>query len=116
WNLKIDPNGEDSYAVRSSRRVKAGRISETSDEGALSIFPNPVKNILCIESETVALNDLLEVNLYSVQGTRYDFHKNLLSEQSTQLSIDVGSMVPGFYILELKSTESYFHQPIIIVH
>ena len=114
--MNIEPNGEDSYAIRSSRRVNAGRISETSVESALSISPNPVKNILYIESETVPLNDLLEVNLYSVQGTRYDFYKNLLSEQSTQLSIDVSSMVPGFYILELKSAESYFHQPIIIVH
>jgi len=114
--LNIDPNGEGSYAVRASRSVKAGRISETSDEGVLSISPNPVKNIIYIESETVALNDWLEINLYSVQGTRYDFHKNLLSEQSTQLSIDVGGMAPGFYILELKSAESYFHQPIIIVH
>jgi hypothetical protein len=38
-----------------------------------------------------------------------------LSYEEDAILQAVGSMVPGFYILELKSTESYFHQPIIIV-
>jgi len=70
--------------------VKTGEvsISEIVMENAIKIYPNPVSNILHIETNNP--NTLPEINIYSIQG--------VLLMQAKGNQIDISSLQSGIYI------------------
>jgi hypothetical protein len=86
WGL-----GEVETYYWSSKDIEQG-ISETvSQSFSIKIYPNPVSNILHIETENA--NSIPEIKIYSIQGVL------LLSTKGNQ--IDVSSLSSGIYIARI---------------
>ena len=61
------------------------------NENAFSVYPNPVVDVLSINS-----NEDAEINVYSVQGAK------LISTVGRQ--VNMSNLVAGFYIVEVNGT------------
>lgn len=64
---------------------------------SLSIYPNPVKDILHIQARV----DIAKVELYNVAG-------QLIFEQSESDNINISSLSNGFYIVKIMDTNGHF--------
>lgn len=71
-------------------------INENNFQKNLSLFPNPVKDLLFIASEGITIE---KIAVYSISGQRIQTFE--LSNQS----IDVSNLAPGMYFLEISSSE-----------
>jgi len=71
-------------------------INENNFQKNLSLFPNPVKDLLFIASEGITIE---KISVYSISGQRIQTFE--LSNQS----IDVSNLAPGMYFLEISSSE-----------
>ena len=66
-------------------------LNELENSSELSIYPNPTKGMLNINSNTV----ITEVEIYNYLGQRVLFTKNL--------TIDISALSPNPYILKIYS-------------
>lgn len=78
-------------------------------EGAITIFPNPVKDILTIKSDLNSGEDLNYV-LYNILGQQIKSGKLSLEAQN---QIDVSALNLGTFLIELTSESGRFIQKII---
>ncbi|RLD76880.1 MAG: hypothetical protein DRJ07_15570 [Bacteroidetes bacterium] len=74
-------------------------LSDEVFDSNLFIYPNPVSNILFIKNKT---NEVIEiVTIFDITG-KLVYNKTIESN-STQISLNIFKLKPGFYILNLKS-------------
>lgn len=68
------------------------------EKGLTFLFPNPVTDILTIESN---YTDIISLSIYELSG-RLVFEKNLLdSHESDKLTLDVTHLIRGLYVLKI---------------
>lgn len=76
--------------------------SETVKDKQLSIFPNPVKNILNIVTE----KEVLSVELYDNLG-------RLITKVNQQKSVKVEDFAKGIYYLKIRTKDKIFYEKVI---
>ncbi|MEZ4804154.1 MAG: T9SS type A sorting domain-containing protein [Bacteroidia bacterium] len=77
-------------------------LDENTISSLLNMYPNPVQNMLNINSET----EILEVLIYDMQG-------KLVLESGKSNTIDVNSLNKGVYVVTVRTSEGVAHQTII---
>lgn len=78
-----------------------------SEENHASIlFPNPVTTSVTIESESIS-----SVIIYDVNGTKIITKKN--ENKSNKLTLDLQTLSPGFYLVEVFTSNGYIVEKII---
>ncbi len=100
WNKCENPNPTcvESYEIASEQKKLEVKKHENIDP-ALAIYPNPVSDILYIESSPK--HTIGDVYIYTVQGQLIQ----KVSAQKNQSSVDVSKLAPGAYIIK-TDTES----------
>ena len=72
--------------------------SRIEDENAIKMYPNPVANVMQIETEF----DVQQIEVFSILGNRVaSFNGNLNS-------ISLGNLNKGMYVLRIRTTEGVF--------
>jgi hypothetical protein len=78
---------------------------ETSASGEISIYPNPVRDLLTISAGT----DISSICVYDIRGTiMWSQEAN-----SLQITIDMHAMSPGVYILRIFTRDGSFPRMVI---
>jgi endoglucanase Acf2 len=79
-------------------------IEDSISKDAVRIYPNPVTDVLQIESESV---DVTKVEVYSILGQK-------LMERTRELhSINLGELLNGIYLVKLYSGEQHITKRVI---
>jgi hypothetical protein len=73
-------------------------------KNSLLIFPNPARNV--VEVTLPADVDIQEVQVWDLNGQRVLSHFEIIDEGRYRL--DLGSLPPGVYLLQMTSSESIF--------
>lgn len=78
-------------------------ISEVKGQSDFQVYPNPSSSSISIlNAEIQNKNSKFLVNVYSVAG-------KLIKGQQNELVIPVNDMIPGIYIIELKTGDHTYH-------
>jgi hypothetical protein len=86
-------------------------IFEGTQEKSLiikSIYPNPAKDYIMIES----FEKITEIQLFNAAGVLQ--RKLQISTQSSQININVSDLPSGYYHLQVKSDSGIEHQKLLI--
>ena len=75
-------------------------VEETS-EGSISIFPNPVKNILNVKMENIG-SSAIELTIINAQG-KTALSKKINTKSASTTKMDVSNLAPGIYFVSIKS-------------
>jgi hypothetical protein len=75
-------------------------VEETS-EGNISIFPNPVKNILNVKMENIG-SSAIELTIINAQG-KTALSKIINTKSASTTKMDVSNLAPGIYFVSIKS-------------
>ncbi|MGM0376834.1 MAG: T9SS type A sorting domain-containing protein [Bacteroidota bacterium] len=77
------------------------------------IYPNPFNNQLNIDLKKFSGNELT-IELYSISGTKIlsEIYKHQLG-QSNHLSLNVGNLAKGTYILKIQNHETIYNQAVV---
>ena len=67
-----------------------------SESGKLNIWPNPVKDILTVETPEMGYNNYMSVTIYDLQG-------RIVKKETYTEKIDVSTLNPGIYLIILYS-------------
>ena len=87
----------------------------TENPKAFTVFPNPVKNILNI-GVLLESNRQGSISLYNAFGKQVKTFEVTFQSGSNFKSIDISDLNNGFYILDLKTSESEKTAKVIIIH
>ncbi len=98
-NVIFDPN-KDIISRNSTATLNTDSFNL---ETAINIFPNPVSDIVTIETPTSTI--LQKVSLYNAIGQK--------SIEANQNTINVSSLSKGVYMIELHTSEGIFHKKLI---
>jgi|GEM_PF-2387866 len=83
-------------------------VDELNSSTAVSVYPNPVKDVLQI---SVPHHQVKEINLISLEG-------KAVMTQSGKISyrLNVSELVSGMYILEVRTQDALLRRKILITH
>ena len=98
WNDMIIESG------RSFHWDEAESIEEF--DGAIKIWPNPVKDNLCIES----ISRIVQVEIFNISGLKI-FAENL---SGNNLQINTSQFPPGIYTLQLKTEKGMLVRKVVV--
>ena len=110
---QIDIDGRFSYSD-----VVAVAVSRDSENQALSIYPNPVKDDLQILFETNVFVSQLEIAIYDLAGRKLDGFRIVdydISAGSKHYQIDVSDYADGSYYLKLSTPRTSFTERLLII-
>jgi hypothetical protein len=88
-----------SYGNELSFSTLVSAIPKLSDN-EISLYPNPVDNILYLWTDK---SDLVEITILNIQGKAV---KSTQSSNSNALQINVSSLSPGIYFIEIQTISS----------
>jgi hypothetical protein len=114
-NLAVDPDGTLPFAAMADKQLSAD--SEAADfEHSLgfSAYPNPASDVLHVGLGTLP-GSPVSVSLVTAQGIEYRLPEGVPGDSGAAMSFDVSNIPAGYYMLSLRSSESHFRSPIIIV-
>ena len=78
---------------------------EFHSEGELTIFPNPVHDIMIIEADT----EIRSLSLFDIQGRLL----RTIDINGTTGEVDISQFMKGTYILEITSSEKVYTRLIV---
>ena len=88
----------------------SGIISENQSFSIKKIFPNPVKDIVTVDVNTVSSGNI-QVSLYNILGTEVKkFEPIYLSMGEQQFQLDLSILKQGIYILKVNMSGQVFSQ------
>jgi hypothetical protein len=87
-------------------------VQELVNMNGLSIFPNPVQNVLNIRWES-ATSELFYVTIYSVSGQKLEQFQWISNVGVNQHNINTGQWDAGFFIIEMNSDGKTFRSHVI---
>jgi hypothetical protein len=103
WSLLIDENNstwigtEDGLSVYNEDGIPVYIDDFISTENQLKIYPNPVSQILNIESNS--RNNISYVDIFDIRGIRL----NHIIVGMEQKSIDISGLPKGIYVIQVHS-------------
>ncbi|MHA8067189.1 metallophosphoesterase [Aquirufa sp. ROCK2-A2] len=83
-------------------------ITEISEELSMLFYPNPVKDVLCIEFPSI-FGQVVDMTIFDIRG---QIHVKKLDVENKFL-IHVGHLPTGVYVIQLKSKENQLTRKII---
>lgn len=111
WNYPV--MGEDYYdVVKDSFKKTYSSVLSSSIENAFSIYPNPVKDVIYIESNYV---DITEVEIVNVIGYVELSSKDLKSSGGN-LSINLTNLPQGVYYIIAKTGKAVLSQKFVKIN
>jgi hypothetical protein len=113
--LAANPDGALPFAAMADKQLSAD--SEAADfEHSLgfSAYPNPASDVLHVGLGTLP-GSPVSVSLVTAQGIEYRLPEGVPGDSGAAMSFDVSNIPAGYYMLSLRSSESHFRSPIIIV-
>ncbi|BDD04844.1 M6 family metalloprotease domain-containing protein [Aureibacter tunicatorum] len=97
----------DNISITSEKVSDIVLSSEVLETG-VSVYPNPVKDVLMVKSNQV--DDALEVNMYSIDGKLVrSVHAN-----NGLAFIQVGDLLPGIYILDSNVNGQNYREKVVV--
>jgi hypothetical protein len=102
-----------SLAQNNCDFIGAGTVSieDVSLLKGITVYPNPVKGVFFISSEEPFYRNY-QLKIFDHLG------RTVISDQvpkgGTKIKLDIGSIAPGMYILELRGTDSQYRQKLSI--
>jgi hypothetical protein len=96
----VDKDGKKTYSVIKSVNRQLSTIN------SISVFPNPVKEILHISTT----QKIEEVKLYDVMGKELEVKK---CHHLNHLSLNISHYAKGVYLLAIKTTNGYEVQKLV---
>jgi uncharacterized delta-60 repeat protein len=90
-----------------------GLRKEAPEPGGLKLFPNPATTFVELTWKPGSTDEPAEIQLYDLQGRLLQNSNNL--PQNGSLRLQTGQLIPGTYILTVKSKNGSFNQYKIIV-
>ena len=97
-------NGESEQSESFEFEIKGESISEF--ENNFQIYPNPVDDILYINSK----ENITEVNVYTVVGVKM----TTVNRQQTTVSVDMSGYNSGIYFVEVKTEKENLIKKIVV--
>ncbi len=114
--LSVNPNGDTNPAHMTFRVSEDGDDSnfkiayfefnpmiidnvDTKDAASIEVFPNPCSSTLFLDN--INQEDVLSLQVLNMQG-------QLMISTKEKSSLNVASLVPGSYILNIRTAESHF--------
>lgn len=85
-------------------------ISEQADNPEIKIYPNPAGNELFVNG--YSLMGEKEINIYDMMGKQIQTISNNFKQPQTK--IDISSLKPGIYFIELISSEQSFRRKFLV--
>ncbi len=98
WNKCENPNPICAESENSKSDQKEWKIKSEDIESSISIYPNPVKDILHVRFDTE--NPIGDIYLYTLQG---QLIQTISSENKDEVRVDFSRLAPGGYILKTNS-------------
>lgn len=83
-------------------------ITEISEELSMLFYPNPVKDVLCIEFPSI-FGQVVDMTIFDIRG---QIHVKKLDVENKFL-IHVGHLPTGVYVIQLKSKENQLTRKIL---
>ena len=90
-----------SYSVakiipRQADDIEMATLVVSADNTTISIYPNPVKNVLTVEGEDITSVKIIDINGKTVK---------VLNSTSAKKIINVEDLIQGIYFVKLNTTE-----------
>jgi len=87
---------------------------EEITKGNVSIFPNPANNTLNISLENI-VNSTVELTMLNAQGKLVLIKEINNTDSESTTKFDVSKLLPGIYILQLKSENSIIERKKVLI-
>ena len=83
-------------------------ISEMDEAQTLTVYPNPVRGELKIRNEELKIQTAIEISVYDLLGEKLTTAWPTAKSQKQGASLDVSSLSPGVYFLQLSDGEKIY--------
>jgi hypothetical protein len=83
-----------------------GRSTELPFPEDVRVYPNPVKDILTIEAEQI-----MSYSIMNTEGKQLLMNANIKNQGLER--IDVHSLIPGIYVMKIKTEEGVFYRKVL---
>lgn len=79
-------------------------VTDIDARRTIKAYPNPTEEALVMEWDNYALSEKVHISLYDMQGRLYRTETRWVGPRAVE-TVQVGSLPPGTYILELRSAK-----------
>ena len=104
-------SARDSTVYRKLREDASG-INDYKNNLTLHLYPNPANDFVTINLDKIDNSAIRHLSIYDING-RLIFQRDLLNDNNN-IKIDITSLKPGFYMVNLNNGEHNFKQKLII--
>ncbi|MBL4710525.1 MAG: T9SS type A sorting domain-containing protein [Flavobacteriales bacterium] len=105
FGLRVQANG-----VFSRKKSFENVVSEESEDGQYSIYPNPVKNRLTIDFGSLSSENTIEINIFNISGQRV-YNASLITQYRHQISTEKWNS--GIYLCRITHNGKVYTQKVI---
>ena len=88
-------------------------VDEAALESGISVFPNPVQDVLSVQVDLPAAAQSLDVRLLNMLG-QVVLSGNYGQLQSDNIELDMSQLPAGTYLLQVRDGRAQFAQPVVI--
>jgi hypothetical protein len=88
-------------------------VDETALESGISVFPNPVQDVLNVQVDLPTAADALNIRLLNTLG-QVVYHQNYGQLQSDNIELDMSQLPMGTYQLQVQDGRAQFTRSVIV--